>query len=67
MSAERTVDVEEVGRRMRALFMALGHSCDHEATVRRYEEHREELYPADSVDVDEPGSWGWWAQRILTP
>lgn len=65
MSAAQDVDVEEVGRRMRALFMAMRDRGDHRAAVARYEQLLEELYPAESVDVNEEGSWGWWAQRIL--
>ena len=67
MSADRSVDAEEVGRRMRALYEALRRPGDHSVTLQRYEQLLDELHPAESVDENEEGSWGWWAQRILTP
>lgn len=58
-------DVEEVGRRLRALHIAMKGDGDHQDTVALYEKARLELYPSETQDPQIEGSWGWWAGRIL--
>lgn len=65
IEAVEAVDAEELGRRMRALFIALARHGDHRTTVDAYLEAVHEIQPADSVDVEVEGSWGWWANRLM--
>ena len=61
------LDVEEVGRRLRALFIALGTPNTHLNTAALYDRLIAETFPASSTDEHVEGSWGWWAKKVLEP
>ena len=58
-------DMDELGRRLRAVFIALGtHHGSLEETASHYDRIMEEVFPAESVSHLCEGSWGWWAKKI---
>jgi hypothetical protein len=61
------LDVEEVGRRLRAVYVAMNHLGPHEACLARYEIALRELYPPETNEPKHKGSWGWWAAKLLEP
>ncbi len=60
-----SIDAEELGRRLRALFTAMRGYRTHAATVDAYLDALNDVGPAESVDAGVEGSWGWWAGCLM--
>lgn len=59
------IDREELARHLRALHGAMHSGCrTHEQSVGQFDHSLNEVYPAEGLDPDLEGSWGWWANRI---